>query len=250
MNKSFLNHERPLLTSMVPAHTPDRAIELIKRSILDGADAFGVQPCHFKWEDRTYETYKRIFDSTEGRPTYVTNYRVGSNEGLADDALAEGLVDLASAGATLCDVMGDCFDKHPDELTDRPEAIKKQMLLIDRLHNMGAEVLISSHVLKFTKAERVLEIALAHQNRGADISKIVVHADNMEQQMENIRITALLKSELKIPFLFLSGGECYLHRRFGPMLGNCMVLCVQEYDDLSTMTQPELLKMATILRNF
>jgi hypothetical protein len=33
----------------------------------------------------------------------------------------------------------------------------------------------------------------------------------MEQQIENLRITDLLKRELEVPFLFLSGGECSLH---------------------------------------
>lgn len=48
---------------------------------------------------------------------------------------------------------------------------------------------------------------MEHKRRGADISKIVTAAENMEQQIENLRITNLLKQELGIPFLFLSGGE-------------------------------------------
>ena len=34
--------------------------------------------------------------------------------------------------------------------------------------------------------------------------------------------------ELGIPFLFLSGGECRIHRRIGILLGSCMSLCVCE----------------------
>ena len=33
------------------------------------------------------------------------------------------------------------------------------MELIDKLHEKGAEVLMSSHIFKFTPAERILEIA-------------------------------------------------------------------------------------------
>ena len=69
--------------------------------------------------------------------------------------------------------------------------------------------------------------ALAQQARGADIAKIVTFANSEAEEMENLRITTLLKQELKIPFLFLSGGECHRHRRLGGILGNCMVLCVQ-----------------------
>ena len=106
---------------------------------------------------------------------------------------------------------------------------------------------MSSHVFKFTPAERVLEIALEHQRRGADICKIVTGAENTEQQIENLRIINLLKENLKIPFLFLSGGECRILRRIGGSLGCCMYLCVHEYDELATKSQP-LLRDMKILR--
>ena len=105
---------------------------------------------------------------------------------------------------------------------------------------------MSSHVLKFTPAERVLEIALEHQKRGADISKIVTGAENMEQQIENLRIINLLKQNLKIPFLFLCGGEYRILRRIGATLGSCMTLCVHEYDAFSTSSQPLLRDMVKI----
>lgn len=62
-------------------------------------------------------------------------------------------------------------------------------------------MLSSSHVYKFLSADEVLKITLAHQSRGADISKIVVSADNMVQQLENLKIISLLKERLDIPFL-------------------------------------------------
>ena len=142
--------------------------------------------------------------------------------------------------------MGDLFCRHPEELTDDAEAIEKQMKLIEKIHEAGAEVLMSSHILKFTPAERVLEVALEQKRRGADIIKIVTGAESMEQQIENLRITQLLKQELGAPFLFLSGGECSLHRRLGMKLGCCMALCVYEHDHLSTPMQPLLSTMKTI----
>ena len=120
------------------------------------------------------------------------------------------------------------------------------MKLIDSLHEVGAEVLMSSHVLKFTPAERVLEIALAHQARGADISKIVVGASDMAEQIENLRIINLLKENLEIPFLFLSGGECRIIRRIGGEIGCCMYLSVAEHDELSTPAQPLLADIVKI----
>ena len=102
---------------------------------------------------------------------------------------------------------------------------------------------MSSHVLKFTPAERVLEIALEQKRRGADICKIVTGAETVAEEIENLRIIDLLKRELSIPFLFLSGGEARLLRRVGATLGNCMTLCVHEHDAFSTPLQPLLSDM-------
>lgn len=242
----FLNQDRPVLTVMLQCRTPETAMGRIRNANCLGADAYGLQVESLLAEYQTPETYKKVFEQMNGRPVYVTNYRSGQNAGKTDEELAAGLLELADCGATLCDVMGDLFCPHPQELTEDEQAIKKQMALIEQLHQKGAQVLMSSHVRKFTPAERVLEIAREQLRRGADIVKIVTKADTMEQQIENLRITQLLKQELDAPFLFLSGGVCSIHRRLGIHLGCCMALCVYEHDHLSTKTQPLLQTMKTL----
>lgn len=246
MKSFFANSKQPLLTVMLQCEDPQVAIRRIRNANCLGADAYGLQVESLKMEYHNPDVYKRIFGEMKGRPVYVTNYRGGSNKSLSDEELARGLITLAESGATLCDVMGDFFCKHPEELTEDSQAIEKQMQLIDTLHGMGAEVLMSSHILKFTPAERVLEVALEQKRRGADVVKIVTGADTMEQQIENLRITDLLKRELGAPFLFLSGGECSIHRRLGFKLGTCMTLCVYEHDTISTATQPLLSTMKKV----
>ena len=236
--KSFLGHQKPTICSMVQADNPTRVAYLMEKSLALGAEAYGMQFCKLKTEYKNEETYKSLFSMAGNKPTYVTNYRHSSNDGKNDDELARELVLIARCGATLVDVMGDYFDKTEGELTCNPEAVKKQTELIDELHSVGAEVLMSSHVLKFTPAERVLEIALEHERRGADISKIVVGATDASQEIENMRIINLLKENLKIPFLFLSGGKCRIMRRIGGALGCCMYLAVAEYDEFATLNQP------------
>lgn len=244
--RSFLTYEKPLLTCMVQADNPNRIKELIDASVLEGADAFGMQFCKMKSEFRNEKTYRELFEYRADKPVYVTNYRYGDNTGKSDDELGNELIELAECGATLCDVMGDSFDPCEGELTMNENAVDKQMKLIDELHKRGAEVLMSSHVFKYTPAERVLEIACEHQRRGADICKIVTGADNMEQQIENLRIINLLKENLKIPFLFLAVGECHIMRRIGATFGSCMSLCVHEYDEFATQVQPLICDMKKI----
>lgn len=248
MKPTFLSGE-PLLTVMLQCETPETAIGRIRNANCLGADAYGLQVESLSPEYQNADTYKRIFGEMNGRPCYVTDYRGANNTGKCDEELASGLIALAESGATLCDVMGDLFCKHPEEMTEDRIAIGKQIELIDTLHQKGTEVLMSSHLYKFAPAERVLEIAKEQKRRGADIIKIVTAADNMQQQIENLRITDLLKQELDVPFLFLSGGVSSIHRRLGMHLGNCMCLCVYEHDARSTAAQPLLSTMKTVLEH-
>ncbi len=195
MRHSFLNHEKPLKTMMIQSDNMEYIYQMIGKGHHLSADAFGLQVEKLPKELCTAENLKNIFKVMD-RPVYVTNYRRKWENPPTDDELAEILKEIAKAGGTLVDVMGDYFDKHPDELTEDPVAVEKQKKLIRELHELGAEVLMSSHVLRFIPAERVLEIALAQQERGADIVKIVTRADTPEEEVENLRIITLLKTEL------------------------------------------------------
>lgn len=246
MRKTFLNCEKPTITAMVQADNPDRIKELIDKCLPEGAEAFGMQFEQMKPEYRTREVYEDLFSYSD-KPLYVTNYRLKYNEEKSDEELAEELLELAECGATLCDVMGDLYDRQPDEVAVSEEAIKKQMELIDELHKKGAEVLMSSHIFKFTSAERVLEIALEHQRRGADISKIVTQANSTEEEIENLRILNLLKEKVDIPVLFLYNGHSRVFRKISGEYGNCMYLCVYEYDEFATSGQPLLADVKPIV---
>ena len=241
MKKSFLNASSPFVTEMVQTKTARQAEYKIRNAIAHGATAIGLQLQTLPKQERTKETLRALFSATENKPLYVTNYRTDYNAGDTDEQLMQGLLDALECGATLVDVMGDSFNPSPEELTTDETAIKKQMAFIDEVHKRGGEVLMSSHIKQFRPAERVLEVALEQQRRGADIVKIVTGASTQEEQIKNFEICNLLKKELKVPFLFLSGGEySYLHRTIGPALGVCMWLCFQEYDE-TTYAGPPLL---------
>lgn len=248
MERSFFGKDKAVLTAMVQADRPERIKVLMERSVQEGAEAFGMQFEQMKTAFRTKEVYRDLFAYAADRPVYVTNYRLAENAEKTDEMLAEELVELAACGADLCDVMGDYYDRQEGELSVCPEAVEKQKHLIERLHQNGASVLMSSHVFQYTKAERVLEIALEHQKRGADISKIVTGAETMAEQLENLKMIDMLKRHLDIPFLFLCVGECQILRRIGGELGCCMYLGVPEHDAFATAAQP-LLSDLTAIRN-
>lgn len=236
---------------MILEKNREKLLYYMDRAIKNGADALGIQFCYLDKELHTEKGIKDILSAARGLPTYVTYYRSHENAGKSEDEIGEGIVRLAKCGATLCDVIGDLYQcGAPDQMANDEKAIKKQMDLIARIHEEGAEVLVSAHVHKFTSAERVLEIAFEQKRRGADVCKIVTGATGPEEEVENLRITALLKKELDIPFLYLSGGDCKLLRRVGPMLGSCMWLCVDERNENSAPLQPDLSQIQAIRNNF
>ena len=119
-----------MLTVMLQCQTPEVAISRIRNANCLGADGYGLQVESLLRDYQTPEVFEKIFKEMDGRPVYVTNYRGAQNKGRTDEDLQEGLLTLAQSGATLCDVMGDYFCPHPEELTDDPSAIKKQMALM------------------------------------------------------------------------------------------------------------------------
>ncbi len=245
---SFLIENRPTLTCMIQARTPQRIYELIENGLKGGTDAFGIQLEILEAKYRTPENLKAIFSATQGKPIYVTNYRGNQNEGKNDDILAEELLELADCGATLIDVMGDMFSPAENQITYDETAIKKQIDLINKIHTKGKEVLISSHTSKYLPYDDVIKIAEAHKSRGTDIAKIVTAANSEAELINNFKTSSLLAESLDIPFLFLCGGTFSpRHRRVAPIMVNGMFLCVAEHDEFSTKEQPILSDAKSIL---
>ena len=249
MKPTFLNQLRPFVTGMVLKETADEVRYGVKNAIYEGADALGIQLEKLKPEYKTEEYYRKMFAAAGQRPIYITNYR---GSGLSDEEGMEQLITALGCGATLGDVMGNTFDPEADmEMTYDPKAIDQQKKLIDRIHAMGKEVIMSSHVHRYIPAETVLEIAHQQRSRGADIVKIVTAANSDAEQMENLRITTLLKQELDCPFLFLAGGtHSKIQRMIGPMLGCFTYLAVAEHCATAVSTQPTIRAAKAVRDNF
>ena len=101
----------------------------------------------------------------------VLNYRRKAPSPYTDDDLVALQIMAVEAGASTCDIMGDTYDPSPRELAMRPEAVDRQKRLIDKIHSMGGEVLMSSHTGDFMTAEETIEHARAMESRGADMVK-------------------------------------------------------------------------------
>ncbi len=248
--KSFLKQGRPVLTTMINnAATPERVLQLIRNGVEGGTDAFGLQIEQLEAKYRTRAVFREIFDAMEGRPAYITNYRRCSLcPDLSDEELTEQMLMAIECGAVLFDMRGDLFDPSPYEITYNERAIEKQKEVVKTVHDMGGEVLMSSHILEFLPSDKVLELCKTHAARGVDISKIVSDASDDEQLLDTFKATLMLKEQSPVETLFLcNGSKSRSHRIIGSLLGSCMFLNVCG-DETYTGSQPELCDAKQMLK--
>ena len=241
MKASFIRSDKPLKTAMIQVKTADEAIAAIESGLKQGADAFGWQLECLNADQINQKTLENVFSAGCGMPFYVTNYKWASGGDKPEEQYFDELLLALKCGATLIDMPGDSFSPAPDQLTYDQQAIRKQIEFSQKVHDLGGELLISSHVPDFRSEDYVLGMAFEQKRRGADIAKIVTLSHDDEQLTDNLKTTVRLRETLGIPFLFLSGGEkCRLHRLAGPLLGACMWLCVAYRAPITTPPQPLL----------
>ena len=267
---SFVNQlKRPFVVGVLRGRSADDDIANILNSECEGADAFDL---HIHWlpeNERDEKTLKRIFSVTK-KPCLALFYRENTpfNSPAADEETRiAGLIRALKCGAAGVDIQADFFDpdpksslvgselpfaeKKPNEVTLRPEAVQKQIGLIDSIHSMGKEVLLSAHVGVELSKDEIVSLALEMEKRGPDIVKLVTPCadDDYDRAIELLSAINELKKQLHTPFVCLGTGTAgRLTRITGAMLGNCLVFANLRYESNSTPTQPLIRSAATILR--
>ena len=151
----------------------------------------------------------------------------------------------------MIDIMGDLYDPSPLEITRHPDAIDRQRRLIDRIHALGAEVVMSSHLSCLPTTEQVAEHLRALRARGPDVVKIVTGGGDTEgERTEAPRTTLVQKREVGMPFIhFRNGRFSRTHRCFGPALGLSIAFAVYRCEPRYGMTPPTIRAMRAVLDN-
>ncbi len=249
MKHSFLDRPSPVITSIMGGQTPEELIAQARNSEFSGAQGIAIDLADLKPEFRNHDSLKRVIDSVE-LPFMFFFYRADRWEGLDDENRQKVLLTAAGAGAAMIDVMGDLYDPSPMEITRDPEAIRKQVKLIDEIHAAGAQVVISSHMQVSRTCQEVFEHLEEVAKRGADVVKIVTMADTEEELAEAFRTTMFLKRELKTPFIHLCNGKFSRpHRFMGPALGTSILFAVERYEPKYGLSQPTVAAVKAVLDN-
>ncbi len=230
MSLLFSKQKFPMLITSLSDNNPIDTICTIRNAILDGTDGFMIHLEKMSPEFLNKEDLQRIFDYTCDKPIFTMNYRSNISSQKSDEQVIDEQIIAVKAGATMIDMMGDMFDKSLLELTFNAAAIEKQKQVIAEVHELGGEVLMSSHTWKYMSTEEVLAHTKELESRGADFIKIAMSVNSEEEMIDSIKTTSVVSKALKVPFLHICmGSHGKLHRAIGPTVGSCFALCVQQY---------------------
>jgi hypothetical protein len=249
--------------NVIREQDPGSAIANIKNAEYDGAQAHDLHLARLGPQFHTHKHFRQII-STTAKPILALNYRHMAE--MTDEERVKLQLLAIEAGAAGVDIQADVFDPNPadspgaalpdtdngkpKELSMDPAVIEKQMKLIEQIHAMGAEVLLSSHTRVVMSCEQVVAHALEMQSRGPDIVKIVSVCKNEDQLVEAFKSIVALKRVMKVPFQYQCHGEhSKLVRVVGPMLGSMLVFCNQRYTANTFLEQPLVHAMRSVFQN-
>lgn len=256
--KKLSQLESPVLAGVIREKSAAEAIAEIANCVYDGA---GMIDLHMSClETLDIETIKEIVNASK-LPILALNYNNKYDwkpANLSEEERIETFVLAAKAGVAGVDMQGYTFDEksknaflgedkysftkgNPKEVVTDEAVISKQCDFIEKIHSMGAEVLLSCHPGIVMNCEQVVELALFLEKRNPDIIKIVTAATNEDELVESFKTMVALKKEIKTPVSYHTNGKAgNLSRIINPILGGHMVFCVDRYSQSSTMGQVDL----------
>ncbi len=263
--KSLSSINAPALAGVVREETAIKAIAEIKNCLYGGADMIDLHMSCL--EDTSVETLKRIISSSK-LPVLALNYNSKcdwSNAGFSEEERVESFLCAIEAGAAGVDIQGYTYhlpsktgfcgeDKYsftkgnPREIVTDETVIEKQKNLIQRIHGIGGEILLSCHPGIPMTCKQVVDLALFLEKRNPDIIKIVTIANTDEEMIESLNTMLALKKALKTPVSYhAAGSRGKLSRILNPILGGQIAFCVDRYTESSTMEQLDLRTSRTIV---
>ena len=272
MRKSFKSVPAPMLAGVIKENTPTMARAQIRTAEYNGATGIDLHLSCLKDEFKTVEHIKSIIDAAR-IPILALNYNLSYDKGFYEDSEENRtnlLFKAVEAGVAAVDIQGYTFDLYSKSafreefshlghsfIKDRPKEvvvdskiIDKQMEFIEKVHSMGAEVLLSNHPNIPMTTEQVVELALFVEKRNPDIIKIVTLAETEEQLAEAFKTMVTLKKEVETPVRFHCGGKHgALTRVINPVLGGFMCFCNNSFAHNTDNSQPLLETAKTIIDN-
>lgn len=255
----------PALAGVIREKDINSAIAEIKNCMYDGADMIDL---HMSCLEKTDKNALKAVIASSKLPVLALNYNKKydwSDCGFSEEQRVRSFLDAVAVGAAGIDMQGYTFDAkskeafcgedkysftkgNPKEIVTDSTVISKQCELIERVHSMGAEVLLSCHPGIRMSCEQVVELALFLERRNPDIIKIVTFAADENDLIESFKTMAVLKKEVKTAVSYHTNGAAgSLSRIINPVLGGHIIFCVDRFNGGSTMEQLDLKTVRTAI---
>lgn len=270
MKQTFATLEAPVLAAVIKERTPKAAISAIRNAEISGATAFDLHLSCLLKEYQNAESIKAIVECTS-KPMLGLNYNLsldcGFYKSTEEDRIAL-LIEAVKAGISAVDIQGYTFDLNskeqyvgtadysftkgnPKEIVTDEITINKQIEFINKVHSMGAEVLLSCHPGIPMDCEQVVALAKFLEKRGSDVIKIVTKCENEEQAAEAFKTMITLKKEIKKARIHFhcNGKEGKITRLVNPLLGAYLTFCVDRYAPGHDNEQLHLKTTADVMNN-
>ncbi len=184
-----------------------------------------------------YDWTPKAYTEQEREALFLTAVRAGA----AGVDMQGYTFDLPSKTAFVGEDKYSFTKGNPKEVVTDSAVIDRQCAFIERVHGMGAEVLLSCHPGIPMNRTQVVELALFLEKRNPDIIKIVTIANTEEDMLESLHAMREIKKEVKTPVSYHAGGKFgALSRVLCPALGGQIAFCVSRFSESSTLEQLEL----------
>lgn len=272
MRASFAKQEAPLIVDVIRERTTRDVIAAIRNGQHDGAMGYDL---HLSCLDDAYKNVDemRAMISSTAKPMLALNYSQTysyASYTTTEEERIGLLLMAAEAGVSAVDLQAYSYDAdakgrfqeefateempfaaaRPKEIALNPDIIQQQVALIDRLHALGTEVLMSCHTSVPMNCAQVVSLARVMETRKPDIIKIVTPCENDDQLLEAFRTMVELKKVIthaRIHF-HCSGQHGKLTRIINPMLGAYLMFCTDRYTPSSNFEQLHLKTMVDAFR--
>lgn len=267
----FTQIKQPFICTILSDSNPTDLIRSIRLSDYDGTDTYQMNLMMIEQKYLNEKDMKGVFKATV-KPILVCHYRwdYAKHLDIDEEKRIQLLVEAVRWGASGIDLEADAFDPSPGppewteesrkyslnrkskprDWTMKAEAIRKQKEVIEKIHKLNGEVLLSAHTRVHLSLDQVVSMGKEMESRGPDFIKLVSVDLNFEDLLDTMKATLELKKAVKVPYIMMSHGD---HSKIGrvacPMLGSMLAFCTQPVSPGGFPLQPPIRAMKAAFEN-
>jgi len=254
--KKLTELKRPFICAVITSPTINGVIDSIEVAEREGAEAFELNLSFLLGSNSrlSKNELKDIFSATKC-PIFTTNRRVDVKGNVfqgSDEERMQIQLECLELGSVGLDMELDTFTAPGTPLDSISNlTIEKQRKIIQKVHELGGEVMISHHEPEriFQPEEAVRIATHIEKILKADIAKLISFARSYDDFITCLQTTLSLRKYTRIPFVHQAHGQHgKLSRVICPILGSILFYCPPEVGKGTVIDQPSIRSVKAFLK--